>query len=77
MPSFVNLHLYNIMKTQSQIKDFFGNVLAEMKRITWPTRKEAINHTITVIVFILLASAFLGTADVIIQELLSKFVFKQ
>ncbi|MDD4409443.1 MAG: preprotein translocase subunit SecE [Candidatus Pacebacteria bacterium] len=65
------------MKTQNQIKDFFGEVFAEMKRITWPTRKEALNFTFTVIVFILLASTFLGASDVIIRELLKKIVFNQ
>jgi preprotein translocase subunit SecE len=58
------------MKTQNQITDFFGEVFAEMKRITWPTQKEAMNYTLTVIIFILLASIFLLTADKIIQVLL-------
>jgi len=64
------------MEKENKVKDFFNGVFAEMKRITWPTRKEAVNHTITVIVFILLASLFLGAMDIAIQQLLETFVLK-
>jgi preprotein translocase subunit SecE len=65
------------MKTQNRVQDFFGEVFAEMRRITWPTRKEAVSYTITVIVFIVLTSAFLGGSDLIIQALLDKIILSK
>lgn len=65
------------MTTKNKITDFFGEVFVEMKRITWPTQKEAFNYTVTVIIFILIASTFLGLTDVVIQALLNKFVLNQ
>lgn len=65
------------MNTKNKITDFFEEVFAELKRISWPTRKEAMNYTFTVIVFILIASTFLGLTDVILQALLNKLVLKQ
>jgi len=56
------------MNMQNKIKNFLGDVFAETKKITWPTKKENINYTITVIVFVLIAAAFLGLTDIIIQE---------
>ncbi|MCK9578251.1 preprotein translocase subunit SecE [bacterium] len=55
---------------QNKIKEFFGDVFAEMKRITWPSRKDNINYTVTVIIFVLISAIFLGITDKLIQEIL-------
>jgi preprotein translocase subunit SecE len=56
------------MNMQNKIKNFLGDVFAEMKKITWPSKKDNINYTVTVIVFVLIVATFLGLTDVIIQE---------
>lgn len=61
---------------QNKIKDFFSDVFAEMKRITWPSKKDNINYTITVIVFVLISATFLGLTDKVIQEIFKQFVIK-
>jgi len=58
------------MNMQNKIKEFFGDVFAEMKRITWPSRKDNINYTVTVIIFVLISAIFLGITDKLIQEIL-------
>ncbi|MFA6252505.1 MAG: preprotein translocase subunit SecE [Candidatus Paceibacterota bacterium] len=58
---------------QNKIKEFFGDVFAEMKRITWPSKKDNINYTFTVIAFVVISAIFLGLTDKLIQEIL-KFV---
>jgi preprotein translocase subunit SecE len=64
------------MNMQNKIKDFFSDVFAEMKRITWPSKKENLNYTVTVIVFVLISAAFLGLTDKIIQEIFKQLVIK-
>lgn len=49
----------------------------EMKKVVWPTRKEAINHTLLVIGISLGVAAILGALDYIfslgIEQLINKF----
>jgi preprotein translocase subunit SecE len=45
------------------IVQFFRDVRAEMAKVIWPTRRDAIRYTITVIVFSLVMAAILGAAD--------------
>lgn len=42
---------------------FIREVVAELKKVTWPTRKELINYTIVVVVFIALLSVIIGGLD--------------
>lgn len=43
--------------------DFFKQVRAEAKRVTWPTRQETIASTIAVFFMVVIASVFLFVAD--------------
>ena len=42
---------------------FFRDVKSELFKVVWPTRKETIRYTVTVIVFSLVIAAILGAAD--------------
>jgi len=53
-----------------KVKDFLGEVKVEVKKVTWPSRKEAMGGTMVVFIVVLLMSVFLG----IIDTLLSKIV---
>jgi len=46
----------------------------ELKRVTWPTKKEAIKLTLIVIGFGLTVAAFLGGLDFLFSYLLDRFV---
>jgi preprotein translocase subunit SecE len=65
------------MKTTNTIGNFFGEVISEVKKITWPTREEAIRYTITVIILTLIVAIILGLFDYGFQYLLEKFVLKR
>lgn len=43
--------------------NYFKESIAEIKKVTWPTRKEAINHTLLVIGISLALAAFFGALD--------------
>ncbi len=54
--------------------NFLKEVRTELKRVTWPTRKEAIRYTLVVIGFTLGVAAFLGGLDFLFSWLLNTFV---
>lgn len=51
--------------------EFFRQVRAELKKITWPTRNETTVSTIAVFIMVAIAATFLFFADQIIAWALS------
>ncbi|SKA75950.1 preprotein translocase subunit SecE [Desulfobaculum bizertense] len=47
----------------SQLKEFFDQSKVEMKKVTWPTRKETMATSAAVIVLALVMAIFLGLVD--------------
>ena len=50
-------------KKQNAIQRYFHETIGELRKVSWPTRKEATNLTIIVIIVTLSVSAFLGFLD--------------
>lgn len=50
-------------KTRRSIRKFFREVIAEVKKVSWPTFKELTNYTIIVVVLILIFAAAIGIVD--------------
>jgi len=49
---------------------FLTDVKVELKKVTWPTRKDTYASTIVVIVLVMVSAAFLGGVDVILSRLI-------
>ena len=49
---------------------FFREVRAELRRVTWPTRRETLGATSVVPVLVMIMSFFLGLVDVGLHELM-------
>ena len=49
------------------MKEFFGNIKLELKKITWPTDKEMKLNTIQVFVFMVVLSLFFAATDAVIS----------
>ena len=47
---------------------FLKEVAAELKKVTWPTRKDLVSYTIAVIVFVILISVVVGILDFVFQQ---------
>ena len=47
---------------------FLKEVVAELKKVTWPTRKDLVSYTIAVIVFVVLISVVVGVLDFVFQQ---------
>ncbi|MEA3486150.1 MAG: preprotein translocase subunit SecE [Thermodesulfobacteriota bacterium] len=47
----------------SRVKRFLREAKVELKKVTWPTPKEALASTSVVIVVVIIVSIFLGVVD--------------
>ena len=52
------------------IREYLGNVIAEMEKVNWPSRDELISSTLVTIVATLIISGFIFLADQVIQRVL-------
>lgn len=55
---------------------FFREVAAELKKVTWPTREEMIKLTVIVVAISLLVGAFIGGLDFLLLNL-TPLLFKR
>jgi preprotein translocase subunit SecE len=53
-----------------RIKNFFSEVFREMRKVSWPKRKELTRYTITVITTVAFFAIFFGVIDLGISELI-------
>jgi len=58
----------------SKITLFFKEVGLEMKKVNWPTKKEALKDTLIVISISVVVALFLGGLDIIIREAIKRIV---
>jgi preprotein translocase subunit SecE len=47
-----------------RLKEFVEEVLAEFRKVTWPSRQELVNSTVVVIVVTVVLAFFLGAVDI-------------
>ena len=57
------------VKSTSGVGGFLREVKTEMKKVTWPTKRELIGYTITVIVSSLFAAFLIWAIDAILSIL--------
>ncbi len=58
----------------SRIARFFRNAKGEMKRVVWPSRKQVLNNTGAVLVFMILSAIAIGGFDLLLGTII-KLVF--
>jgi preprotein translocase subunit SecE len=46
-----------------QVREFFEQAKVELKKVTWPTRKETLTTSTAVLVLVVVMSLFLGLVD--------------
>ena len=54
--------------------NYFKDVRAEMKHVSWPSRRLTIVYTSVVVLISLLTAAYLGLLDYIFQGVIKHFV---
>ncbi len=55
---------------------FLKEVRTELKKVTWPTKEEAIKYTIIVISASIVVAIILGGFDLIFMEMLERFILR-
>jgi preprotein translocase subunit SecE len=58
----------------ARAKEFFKEVGAELKKVSYPTRAETIGSTSVVVVFVLVVAVFLSAIDAVLVKLVSKII---
>jgi len=53
---------------------FFKDVRMEMRKVTWPTRKDLVQSTLVVLVAVAIAGAYTGALDFIFSQVVDRLV---
>jgi preprotein translocase subunit SecE len=57
--------------TRAPSANIFSGLREEFKQVTWPTRKEALELTVTVVTISLIVALFVGIIDVLLAKILA------
>ncbi|MFH0951115.1 MAG: preprotein translocase subunit SecE [bacterium] len=60
----------------SKIANYLTAAVQEMKKVSWPTKKETYHYTVLVIVISVVIAAFLGGLDYLFNALLQVLLNK-
>lgn len=55
----------------NKITKFLREVRGEMRKVSWPNRKELVTYTIVVLVTVVIVAVFTGVVDVIVTAILN------
>ena len=58
----------NVKKNRVSMKQFFKEVSGEVKKLSWPTKKELVSYTLTVLGFIVLMAIIIYALDLVFGE---------
>jgi len=62
------------MEYIDKARDYFKEVMVELKRVTWPSKKETMAATWVVIITVIILSIFLGIVDLGLSQLIKLFL---
>jgi len=57
------------------IRRYFNETVGELRKVSWPTRKEAFNLTIVVVIVVISMAIFLGSLDFIFGKFFELLLF--
>ena len=63
-----------VQKITDSIREFFGDVRGELKKVSFPTRAETVGSTTVVIVFCIIMSFYLSFIDSVLVWAVSKIL---
>ncbi len=62
------------MEYIDKAKDYYKEVIVELKRVTWPSKKDTIAATWVVIITVIILSLFLGLVDLGLSQGIKLFI---
>jgi len=57
-----------------KIQAFFQEVSVELRKVSWPTRRQTVNATMVVIVVSFIVAFFLGIVDVVLARIVGSIM---
>jgi preprotein translocase subunit SecE len=63
-----------VLDFSSKIKDFLRESKAELKKVSWPTKKQVWYSTLVVVVLTAVLGVYLGLVDLVLTAVLSRFL---
>jgi len=66
--------MLDLGKTIDKVTQFLREVRAELKRVTWPNRKETTGSTSVVLVLVIIVALFLGIVDMSLRALIREIL---
>ena len=58
----------------SKLSDFFKNIVSEMRKVSWPKRKELTRYTIVVLSTVVFMAIYFGIIDLGISQLMEWYL---
>ena len=58
----------------AKVQGFLGEVVAELKKVSWSTRRELIDSTLIVIFSALILGLFVGVIDIVLSKGIASIV---
>jgi len=59
------------MSVFTRLRDYFQGAYSEMRKVTWPTKKQTINYSLFVITMSVVMMVFFGVLDYGLTELVA------
>lgn len=59
-----------VVKKPNKIQKWWNETVGELRKVTWPTKEEAIKMTKIVVVVVLATAVFLGVVDFVFSRLI-------
>ena len=59
-------------KWAGQSREFLGEVQGEFKKVTWPTEKETLAGTVSVVVVVVIVAVALGLVDYLLSTVMQR-----
>jgi len=59
---------------KKRVIEFFREVRAELKKVTWPERKMLKATTVVVVIFIFIMALYIGIVDLIFSKVITVFL---
>jgi preprotein translocase subunit SecE len=64
----------NLTPWWENLRQYLREVVFELRRVVWPSRKETIGSTSVVLVIVIICGIFLGVVDLVLSRLIRVFV---
>jgi preprotein translocase subunit SecE len=59
-----------VVKKPNKIQKWWNETVGELRKVTWPTKEEALKMTKIVVVVVLATAVFLGVVDFVFSRLI-------